>query len=149
MRDAYQTLINCLKFSFVPPIGQDMHKAPSAKPPKSGPESHYVRWKFDPNATDSYVEPRELVNLDGEMPKVDSRYETKPYSFLFLAITDPEATEAPVGGTYNAVAKCNVNDGIFGYWSAGPGVALHEVAFVPRSFKGKYISKLYSYQCRW
>jgi len=116
-----------------------MHGAASAKPPATGPTSHYVRWKFDPNAADLYVEPVELVNLDGEMPKVDQRYETKPYNYLFLAMQDPEAKDAPVGGVYNSIAKCNVNDGTYDYWSAGSNTALHEVAFVPRSPDGELI----------
>lgn len=80
--------------------------------------------------------------MDGEMPKVDSRYETKPYNFIFLAMHDPDAKEPPSGGTYNAIAKCNINDGTYDYWTAGQNVALHEVAFVPRSPDGKSSFKL-------
>lgn len=113
-----------------------MHSAQSAKPPKSGPISHYVRWKFDPNATDLSVEPRELVRLEGEMPKVDARNETKPYNWLFLAMQDPHAKEPAAGGLYNAIAKCNVNDGTYEYWAAGGKIALHEAAFIPRGPDG-------------
>lgn len=114
-----------------------MHTASSAKAPKDGPISHYVRWKFDPNATDPYVEPVELVNLDGEMPKVDARYETKPYSKIFLAMHDPNSHEPAIGGAYNSIARCSIEDGSYEYWSAGTSTALHEVAFVPRSEDGK------------
>lgn len=75
-----------------------MHTAKSVKPPKSGPVSHYMRWKLDPNGIDPYVEPKELVNLDGEMPQVDARNDTKPYDYLFLAMRGREGKEAPVGG---------------------------------------------------
>lgn len=118
-----------------------MHTAPSAKVPDGGRiVSHYVRWKFDPNATDPLVEPMELINFDGEMPKVDARYETKPYKHVFLAMHDPNSKEAPVGGSYNSIAKGNVEDGTFEYWSAGSATSLHEVAFVPRSDDGKFDS---------
>ncbi|KAL1848552.1 hypothetical protein Daus18300_013562 [Diaporthe australafricana] len=120
------------KFWFFPPVGEDMHTAPSSQPPASGPTSHYVRWKLDPNATDNKVEPVVLVEVDGEMPKVDSRYETKPYKYVFYSLHDPEAVEGPVGGMYNAIAKCNVDDGTFEYWSAGASIAIHEVVFIPR-----------------
>lgn len=125
------------QFWFFPPVGQDMHTAPSAKAPAKGPVTHYVRWKLDPHATDPFVEPTELVNVNGEMPKVDARYETKPYTTLFLALHDPNSHEAPVGGSFNSIAKCSVNDGTYEYWSAGQSTSLHEVAFVPRSEDGK------------
>ena len=115
-----------------------MHTAKSSQRSTSGPVSHYVRWKFDPRATDPYVEPLELVNVDGEMPKVDARYETKPYNYIFLAMADPTSKEPPLGGAYNSIAKCNVNDGTYEYWSAGSRIALHEVAFVPRHENGKF-----------
>ncbi|KUI69650.1 Lignostilbene-alpha,beta-dioxygenase isozyme I [Cytospora mali] len=121
------------KFWFFPPVGQDMHTAPSAKAPTDGVVSHYVRWKFDPNTSEPYVEPRELVNLDGEMPKVDARYETKPYKHIFLAMHDPNSHEPAIGGAYNSIAKCSIETGVYKYWSAGNSTALHEVAFVPRS----------------
>lgn len=95
--------------------------------------SHYVRWKFDPNATDFNVEPVELVNVDGEMPKVDDRHSGKPYNTLFLAMHDPTQAHGPVGGVYNAIAKCDVNTGKLDYWSAGNHTAIHEVAFIPRT----------------
>lgn len=125
-----------------------MHTAASAQPPKEGPISHYVRWKFDPNASDPFVEPKELVNLDGEMPKVDARYETKPYTNIFLAMHDPNSKEPAVGGAYNSIARCSIEDGSFEYWSAGSSTALHEVAFVPRSEDGKFTCLLFSSRLR-
>ncbi|POS71000.1 carotenoid oxygenase-1 [Diaporthe helianthi] len=121
------------KFWFFPPVGQNMHTATSAKPPKYSTISHYVRWKFDLNATDPYVEPKELLDLDGEMPKVDARYETKTYTQLFLAMHDPNSHEPAIGGAYNSIARCSIETGKYQYWSAGNSTALHEVAFVPRS----------------
>lgn len=114
-----------------------MHAAPSAKAPSEGPISHYVRWKFDLSATDPFIEPTELVDLDGEMPKVDARNETKPYKYIFLAMHDPNAHEPAIGGAYNSIAKCSIEDGTYEYWSAGSATALHEVAFVPRSADGE------------
>lgn len=128
-----------LQFWFFPPIGEDMHAAASAKPPAEGPVSHYVRWKFDPTSTEPFVEPSELVNLSGEMPKVDARYETKPYSTIFLAMHDPNSHEPAIGGSYNSIARCSIKDGSYEYWSAGNATALHEVAFVPRSTDGESI----------
>lgn len=114
-----------------------MHTAPSGKPPSKEKEhSHYVRWRFDPNASNPRVEPRELVAADGEMPKVDDRFVTKKYNTLFLAMHDPNKEQAPVGSFFNAIARCDINTGQYEYWSAGSQTALHEVAFVPRSDEG-------------
>ncbi|BCS26851.1 carotenoid oxygenase family protein [Aspergillus puulaauensis] len=130
--DAPLTYFN--KFWFFPPVGQDPMTAPSGKPPgRDQLQSHYVRWRFDPNATDPRVEPVELVNADGEMPKVDDRFAGKPYNTLFLAMHDPTKENGPVGGIYNAIAKCDVNTGKLVHWSAGDHTAIHEVAFIPRT----------------
>lgn len=116
-----------------------MFTAPSGKFQPGQLRSHYVRWKLDPAAaTGTHVEPTELVALDGEMPHVDARYATKPYTKAFLSLHDPASENAPIGGIYNAVAKLDVTDGSYQYWSAGDHVALHEVAFVPRSPDGMW-----------
>ncbi|GME27150.1 putative lignostilbene dioxygenase protein [Neofusicoccum parvum] len=118
------------KFWFFPPLSGD----PKLNTQKF--KSHYVRWKFDPSAADgSWVTPTELINLEGEMPKVDDRYLTKPYNTLFLSMTDTSLNRenAVIGGTYNSVARCDVNTGKYVHWCAGPDTALHEVAFCPRS----------------
>jgi carotenoid cleavage dioxygenase-like enzyme len=115
-----------------------MAHAPSSKRPVEKIASHYVRWRFDPNAVDGRVEPQELVAIDGEMPKVDDRHATKPYKSLFLSVADPSKENAPVGGSYNAIARCDVDTGKYVYWSAGEDTTLHEVAFVPRTPDGKY-----------
>ncbi|EOD45259.1 putative lignostilbene dioxygenase protein [Neofusicoccum parvum UCRNP2] len=114
------------------------HTGNTRPPPIPGGKfkSHYVRWKFDPSAADgSWVTPTELINLEGEMPKVDDRYLTKPYNTLFLSMTDTSLNRenAVIGGTYNSVARCDVNTGKYVHWCAGPDTALHEVAFCPRS----------------
>jgi len=98
-----------------------------------------VRWKFDPNASEFYVEPTVLVELEGEMPRIDDRFCSRPYNTLFLAMFNKTVGRdaAVTGGSYNAVAACNVADGTYKFWSAGPDVTIHEVAFVPRSPTGE------------
>lgn len=125
------------QFWFFPPIGQDMASAPSSKPPKDGALSHLMRFKLDPNSTEKTLKPTVLVDVDGELPRIDSRYETKPYKYVFIAMHDPNTDDAPVGGAFNSLAKANVEDGTYEYWSAGKDVALGEVAFVARSKDGK------------
>lgn len=96
-----------------------------------------MRFKLNPNSTEKTLKPRVLVNVDGELPRIDSRYETKPYKYVFIAMHDPNTDDAPVGGAFNSLAKANVEDGTYEYWSAGKDVALGEVAFVARSKDGK------------
>jgi len=80
-----------------------------------------------------------LVDLEGEMPRVDDRFVTKPYNTLFLAMTNKTVgrDKAVTGGSYNSVSICNIKDGNHRFWSAGPDAAVHEVAFVPRTQDGK------------
>lgn len=117
------------KFWFFPPRGGDPHH--------NTQQFHcdYVRWKFDPNATDFNVKPEVLVALEGEMPRVDDRYVTKPYSILFLAMTNKTVgrDKAVTGGSYNSIARCDVSTGEYKSWCAGAEVTVHEAAFVPRS----------------
>ena len=105
-----------------------------------------MRWKFDPSATDPFVEPRELIPIQGEMPRVDDRFCTKPYNTLFLAMTNTTLgrEKAVTGGSYNSVAACDVGKGTYKYWSAGPEVTIHEVAFVPRTPDGTELFPFYS-----
>jgi carotenoid cleavage dioxygenase-like enzyme len=72
------------------------------------------------------------------MPRVDDRFVTKPYTTLFLAMTNKTVgrDDAVTGGSYNSVAVCNVQDGTYRFWSAGADTAVHEVAFVPRTEDG-------------
>lgn len=114
-----------------------MASAESSKPPKDGALSHLMRFRLDPNSTEKTLKPRVLVDVDGELPRIDARYETKPYKYVFIAMHDPETDDAPVGGAFNSLAKANVEDGTYEYWSAGKDVALGEVAFVARSKDGK------------
>ncbi|GKT74725.1 carotenoid cleavage dioxygenase [Colletotrichum tofieldiae] len=119
---------------FFEPRSEDPFTHPSGKPKGDGRlETHYVRWKFDPNATDFRMEPTQLFDLNGEMPKVDERFLTKTYNTLFLSIHHPNAKHSPIGGTYSALAVADVNTGKYTFWSAGGHTALHEVAFIPRS----------------
>lgn len=129
------------QFWFFPPVGQDMASAESSKPPKDGALSHLMRFELDPNSTEKTLKPRVLVDVDGELPRIDARYETKPYKYVFIAMHDPETDDAPVGGAFNSLAKANVEDGTYEYWSAGKDVALGEVAFVARSKDGESISR--------
>ena len=73
------------------------------------------------------------------MPRVDDRYATKPYSTIFLAMTNTTLgrEKAVTGGSYNSVAACDINTGKYKFWCAGDEVAVHEVAFVPRTPDGE------------
>lgn len=61
--------------------------------PTKAIKSHYVRWKLDPRATKEYVEPLELVDIDGEMPTVDLKVATKEYEYVFMACFDKTKTQ--------------------------------------------------------
>lgn len=96
----------------------------------------YVRYKLDPNATDNTVEPVSLIDLPGEMPKVDDRYLTKRYNKVFMCHHATLSGEPSKGGAWNSVALCDLTTGKYTHWCAGPTTVLEEVAFVPRSPDG-------------
>jgi len=98
----------------------------------------YVRFKLDPNVTDTNVEPVQLVNLPGEMPKVDDRYLTKPYNNVFMCHHANISGELSKGGPWNSIARCDLSTGKYTHWCAGPTTLLEEVAFVPRGSDGQY-----------
>ncbi len=77
------------------------------------------------------------------MPQVDGRLASRPYTTVFLAMHNKSVDRdaAVTGGSYNSVASCNVKDGSYRIWSAGPDITLHEVAFVPRTPTGKFSLK--------
>lgn len=112
---------------------------------------HYVRWRFDPNAKDSAVEPTELVNINGEFPKVDDRVLGKKYNIVFLAITHVErdASASMVGPSFNSIAMCDVSQGTYRIWYAGHDTSVGEAVFVPRSPNGKQprMSMILFYLC--
>ncbi len=106
-----------------------------------------MRWRFDPAApTGTYVEPTVLLDLEGEMPRVDDRFASRPYTTLFLALHNKTVGRdvAVTGGSHNAVAACNVVDGTYKLWSAGPDVTVHEVAFVPRTPDGEWSASVFA-----
>ncbi|KFY05889.1 hypothetical protein V491_08973 [Pseudogymnoascus sp. VKM F-3775] len=119
-------------FWFFPSLDKSHLPALPPDPTESVPGS-YVRWKLDPLLSDVYVEPQELVKLEGEMPKIDERFAMQPYKVLFLNINGTPDQFGPKGGSWNAIARCNVDTGKEEIWYAGPTVALNEVAFTPRS----------------
>ncbi len=90
------------------------------------------------------MEPTVLVNLGGEMPKVDDRFVTKPYNTVFLSAPAPKKGEgvAPLGLFYNTFAKCNVKTGKIEFWCAGENTEVQEVAFVARSPDGELLRSI-------
>jgi len=75
--------------SFFPSIKPD---APLHDP--AAIRSHYVRWKLDPRAKSDFVEPVELADVDGEMPTIDLRYASLPYTYVFMAWINPGEPQA-------------------------------------------------------
>ncbi|CZR60251.1 related to lignostilbene dioxygenase [Phialocephala subalpina] len=102
-------------------------------------KAHYARWRFDPNATDSYVEPQPLIEFSGEFPTVDNRYLTRKYRYAFLTATLEKSQEAgstplgSMGGLQNGIAMCDTHTGKISSWTAGPDTAMCEATFCPRS----------------
>ncbi|KAJ5627459.1 hypothetical protein N7528_004886 [Penicillium herquei] len=116
-------------FWFFPPIGK-----PPVPPQTPLQDMHggYVRFKLDPNAMERSVEPVKLVDIAGEMPKVDDRFLTKPYKDVFMCHHVSPAGEPSRGGAWNSIARCNIETGKYTHWCAGSSTVLEEAAFIPR-----------------
>ncbi|KAJ5669386.1 hypothetical protein N7462_010456 [Penicillium macrosclerotiorum] len=117
-------------FWFFPPIGK-----PPIPPQTPLQDMHggYVRFKLDPNAADTTVKPTKLIDLAGEMPKVDDRYLTKQYNNVFMCHHATLSGEPSTGGAWNSISRCDLATGEYTHWCAGPSTVLEEVAFIPRS----------------
>ncbi|RDH27564.1 carotenoid oxygenase [Aspergillus welwitschiae] len=105
--------------------------------PSKHKKGSYVRWRLDPNANDLFVKPIELIDLEGDTPKIDERFQMQPYKSLFFNTHVGAHKEGPKGASWNAIARCDVETGKYDIWNAGPDTALHGVAFSPRGSDGE------------
>ncbi|KAJ5930420.1 carotenoid oxygenase [Penicillium verhagenii] len=105
--------------------------------------SHLKRFTIDPESDDMDLgDPRLLLELNLEFPRIDDRFAMQDYSHVFLDIFDPSLpTNFPViapvmgGGSpvFNAIGHFNVKTAEYSQFFAGPTSLVQEPIFLPRS----------------
>ena len=100
--------------------------------------SYMTRWCVDMNNPgDNFETDQVLTDMIGEFPRIDDRYATRPYSYGWLLVTDPDMPfEGPgaraSGFLANKIGFINVKNGTQSSWFCGPQSIIQEPCFVPR-----------------
>lgn len=106
---------------------------PSVQPPVG--KADFVRWQFDlanPDRT-KIPNPQVILDLPSEFPRIDERFMSKKYEYIFLnAILDSEPKPG-VMAFLDGLAMINTKSGEIRYFHAGPGSTVQEPVFIPRS----------------
>lgn len=110
---------------------------PNGKVPSDTPKADFVRWEIDPTQpTDTWLpDPKVVVDLPSEFPRIDERLMTRKYKIMFLAVfLQREDTDSDnIYHGLNALAMVNSETGESQYFYPGNGATVQEPTFVPRS----------------
>ncbi|KAK5044700.1 hypothetical protein LTR84_010592 [Exophiala bonariae] len=116
-------------FPFFPPINGRM--------PSPETKADFVRWELDLSQPTSAKIPDPLVVLDlpSEFPRIDERFMTKKYEWLFLNVFIPEGMDGSknIFHGLNGLAMHNNKTGKTRYFCAGDDSLCQEPIFIPRS----------------
>ncbi|OAL38047.1 hypothetical protein AYO20_02499 [Fonsecaea nubica] len=104
-------------------------------PPPSDITVNYIRWCIDPNAvSDKMEDPKVLLSVPCEFPRVDERFLMKKPRYTFLDCFKPEAgNAAQLYQGLNALARIDSQKQDIEYFVPGPDCLVQEPAFSPRS----------------
>ena len=117
-------------FPFFPPVDGRM----------PAPDTHvdFVRWELDLTRPSGATLPDPLVVLDvpAEFPRVDERFLTRPYEYVFLNVFIPEKSDGSGKNLFhglNGLAMHSHRTGKTRWFYAGDDSLVQEPAFIPRS----------------
>lgn len=118
-------------FPFFPP---DMEDPP---PPGHNTKADFVRWKIDPSAPNrsALEDPQIILDNPAEFPRIDERFMTKQYDYLWLNVFTPNKMDESKNVFYglNGLAMHSNNTGETKWFYAGDDSLVQEPIFVPRS----------------
>jgi carotenoid cleavage dioxygenase-like enzyme len=108
--------------------------AEGVMPPPTG-KADFVRWKFDLSLpTGSRItEPKVVLDLASEFPRIDERFMTKAYSCLFLDVVLGARVAPGVIPSLNGLAMVNTQTGKTEYYDPGEHCHVEEPVFIPRT----------------
>lgn len=116
-------------FPFFPPDDGRM--------PSPDSKADFVRWELDPNLPDGTQTPDPVVVLDipSEFPRIDERFMTTQYEWLFLDVFLPEKHDGSknIFHGLNALAMHSNKTGETKFFYAGDDSLVQEPIFIPRS----------------
>jgi carotenoid cleavage dioxygenase len=117
------------------PFFPDVHGAPF-NPAESA--SFLTRWTVDMSSNSSDFKSRtRLTNMAGEFPRIDDRFQGRPYRYGWLLVIDPSKPVELKGGSaagavMNTLGMIDHASGTEQSWWCGPVASLQEPCFIPR-----------------
>jgi len=103
-------------------------------PPPVG-NADFVRWEFDlskPSGS-KIPDPQVVLDLPSEFPRMDERFMSKEYEWLFLDVVLGGQVAPSVVASLNGLAMVNTKTGKTQYYNAGENCNTQEPIFIPRS----------------
>ncbi|KAL1799700.1 hypothetical protein ACET3X_000042 [Alternaria dauci] len=103
--------------------------------PRGPPRADFVRWTIDPaqpSAT-KIAGPHVLLDVPSEFPRIDERFSTHQYEWVFVPVILPQTPGAIIPIHLNRVAMLNTKSGETRYFNPGENCAVQEPVFIPRS----------------
>lgn len=101
-------------------------------------KADFVRWQFDlsqPSGS-KIREPQVILDLPSEFPRIDERFMTKKYDYLFMDVV--LGTPGPgVIPSLNALAMVNSQTGQKEFYNPGENCHVQEPVFIPRHVDAK------------
>ena len=105
--------------------------------PSPNAKADFVRWELDLSKPTGTIVPDPIVVLDvpSEFPRIDERFMTKQYEWLFLNVFIPESSvgNKNIYHGLNGLAMHNNKTGKTRYFHAGDDSLCQEPIFIPRS----------------
>ncbi|KAJ0339553.1 hypothetical protein COL922a_004281 [Colletotrichum nupharicola] len=118
-----------------------MFDTPTEGNPFGDMKADYVRWSIDlsqPTETKT-IDPTVIVDLPGEMARIDERFQMQSYNNIFLPVILPNKASSappilPVGlNGYMLVSKSGKHEDKEILFDPGPNCTVEEPIFIPRS----------------
>lgn len=97
----------------------------------------FVRWELDPSqpSGSAIKDPQVILNMASEFPRIDERFMTKEYEYVFVPVFIPDLADMSknVYQGLNGLAMHSHKTGVTKFFYAGDESFVQEPVFVPRS----------------
>lgn len=105
--------------------------------PPENTKADFVRWKIDPSqpTNTALPDPHVVLDIPSEFPRIDERFMTRAYDYLWLNVFIPESStgERNIFHALNGLAQHSHKTGETEYYYCGDDSLVQEPVFVPRS----------------
>ncbi|KAH8652732.1 carotenoid oxygenase [Tricladium varicosporioides] len=111
--------------------------AEDGRMPSPETKADFVRWELDLSAPSGSTipDPRVILDLPAEFPRIDERFMTKQYEYIFLDVFLPEKSDGSknIFHGLNTLAMHNNKTGKTSFYYVGDDALVQEPIFIPRS----------------